>query len=132
MAETHPLVEAVARAMCVAQRIDPDADWTNQDGHDPRAAMLEVAIRDEERPIWRTLVPAAIAAARVILSAEPSDAAVWAGCKTNCTSAEPCERCPATVDTNYGLGKQSCRLAAERHIRASNAALLREIEGGNG
>lgn len=99
MAETHPILEAVARAL--AQELDADGDWN------PRLAALE----------WRRYMPAALAAARVILSAEPSEGMVSA------SLAGP------GAFSDYEDGRSLKWHETRYGIRASNAALLREIEG---
>ena len=88
MAETHPILEAVARAI---ERVVSD-DM-------PQSCFLTT---DE-------LHAAALAAARVILSVEPSEGQT--------TAAE-----------QWFMSGPSARDI----LSASNAALLREIEGGNG
>ena len=95
MAETHPLVAAVARAMCLS--LCPTND-DRLDLYDEENNEVITIFR------WEAYVPAALAAARVILSAEPSDAHIL-----------------AVAHAYTGT--------AESIIRASNATLLREIEG---
>ena len=82
MAETHPIIEAMARAIWPDTIIPVLRDW----------GLLERAL----------------AAARVILSAEPSDA-----------------QCDAVVDA---AGSHS-NSRATHALKQANAALLREIEG---
>ena len=90
MAETHPILEAVARA---AERAYVETRIAAL-----RKSRDHIHQADVEPAAWRA---GALAAARVILSAEPSEG-----------------QRRAVYDTDA--------------IRASNAALLREIEGGNG
>ena len=113
MADTHPIIEAVAMALWEA------------DPRDPRGTS------------WRSYLPDALAAARVILSAEPSREAVWAVCAKpyevadGFLSLRPCKKCPWERLGARGqpIKPHPCYAGAKDLVRASNAALLREIQG---
>lgn len=51
------MIERVARALCVADGLDPDADWRRSD-----QSMLAVAIPEGEEQRWRTYASYARAA----------------------------------------------------------------------
>ena len=109
MAETHPILEAAGKA---AERAYCDARIaaiSKARDHVPEFGLHEIA--------WRA---AALAAARVILSAEPSDA--------QCDSAESALIC-GPEPRDEADAPSGAWAFAKGAIRNANAALLREIEG---
>ncbi len=67
MTSKPTMIERVARALCVADRLDPDEDWRLVGN-----VMLEVEVADPSR--WVTYVPKARAALQAMR--EPDAAAV--------------------------------------------------------
>lgn len=104
MAETHPILEAMAAGMGEAHA---------------RGCVTPVRLLLTKSE----LRAAALAAARVILSAEPSDATVWGACAA---VNDGCDRCQPASESRVD---RMCHASTADAIRASNAALLREIEG---
>lgn len=121
MTATPEKVEQVARVLAIADGKDPDKPaWVRGAG-----VTFGLCWRDQ-------YVDKAIAAIEATLR-EPTDAMVWASCNyfkklAACLHTgkepKPCQRCPASVETDYGPGQQACRGFAEEYIEhVFNAAL---------
>ena len=119
MAEALPIVDTIARALCC-------------EGGPCAAGALA-----ERYCMAPAHLPAAVAAATAILTAEPPSEAVWFVCAKPYETAigylqgRICRQCPRERIGARGrpIKPHPCYASAAGTIRASNAALLREIEG---
>ena len=50
--------------------------------------------------------------------------AIHAACQSNAERRTECQKCPAKIKTDYGVGTQACRLIAEDQARAIIEAIM--------